>query len=153
MHRSTASNAVLFPCGAHSGSFWLSHEKTCYPAAADEEAAWSNFPERGVHRAPDRPVSSYSRVLSLGIRRVGGEAVRMINICLWPWKEPKQDLSRWFQSIIVVVVQSLSRVRVFATPWTTTRQASLFLTISQSLPKFMSIELVMSIESSQYQIH
>ena len=76
----------------------------------------------------------------------------MINICLWPWKEPKQDLSRWFQSIIVVV-QSLSRVRVSVTPWTTTRQASLFLTISQSLPKFMSVELVMSVESSQYQIH
>ena len=29
-------------------------------------------------------------------------------------------------------------------PWTTAHQASLFLTISQSLPKFMSIELVMS---------
>ena len=36
-------------------------------------------------------------------------------------------------------VQSLSRVRLFATPWTAARQASLSLTISWSLPKFMSI--------------
>ena len=40
----------------------------------------------------------------------------------------------------VVVVQSPSHVRLFATPWTATCQASLSLTISQRLPKFMSIE-------------
>ena len=43
----------------------------------------------------------------------------------------------------VVVVQSLSHVQPFVTPGTATHQASLFLTISQSLPKFMFIELVM----------
>ena len=41
-------------------------------------------------------------------------------------------------------VQSLSRVWLFATPWTTARQASLSITNSQSPPKPMSIELVMS---------
>ena len=40
-------------------------------------------------------------------------------------------------------VQSLSRVRLFATPWIAARQASLSLIISWSSPKFMSIELVM----------
>ena len=40
-------------------------------------------------------------------------------------------------------VQSLSRVRLFATPWTTTHQASLSITNSWSLPKLMSIESVM----------
>ena len=40
-------------------------------------------------------------------------------------------------------VQSLSCVRLFATPWTTASQASLFITNSQSLPKLMSIESVM----------
>ena len=40
-------------------------------------------------------------------------------------------------------VQSLSRVRLFATPWTAARQASLSITNSQSLPKLMSIESVM----------
>ena len=38
---------------------------------------------------------------------------------------------------------SLSRVRLFATPWTTARQASLSITNSRSLLKLISIELVM----------
>ena len=37
-------------------------------------------------------------------------------------------------------VQSLSRVRLFATPWTAARQASLSITNSQSLLKLMSIK-------------
>ena len=45
--------------------------------------------------------------------------------------------------IAVSVVQSLSRVRLFATPWTAACQASLSFTISWSLLKLMSIELVM----------
>ena len=40
-------------------------------------------------------------------------------------------------------VQSLSRVRLFAAPWITARQASLSITNSQSSPKLMSIESVM----------
>ena len=40
-------------------------------------------------------------------------------------------------------VQSLSRVQLFATPWTAARQASLFITNSRSLLKLMSIESVM----------
>ena len=40
-------------------------------------------------------------------------------------------------------VQSLSRVRLFATPWIEARQASLSITNSRSLPKLMSIESVM----------
>ena len=41
-----------------------------------------------------------------------------------------------------VVVPSLSHVRLFATPWTAARPASLSLTIFWSLPKFISIELL-----------
>ena len=40
-------------------------------------------------------------------------------------------------------VQLLSRVQLFATPWTTARQACLSITNSRSLPKLMSIESVM----------
>ena len=40
-------------------------------------------------------------------------------------------------------VQLFSHVRLFATPWIAARQASLSITISQSLLKFMSIESVM----------
>ena len=44
---------------------------------------------------------------------------------------------------IVVVVKSLSQLRLFATPWTAAWQASLSFTISWSLLKLMSIESVM----------
>ena len=40
-------------------------------------------------------------------------------------------------------VQSLSHVRLFGTPWTAERQASLSITKSWSLPKLMSIESLM----------
>ena len=40
-------------------------------------------------------------------------------------------------------VQSLSRVQLFASPWTTAHQASLSITNSWSLPKLMSIESAM----------
>ena len=42
-----------------------------------------------------------------------------------------------------IVVQSLSHVWYFVTPWTTAHQASLSFIISQSLLKLVSIELVM----------
>ena len=47
------------------------------------------------------------------------------------------------QSVQFSSVQSLSRVWLFATPWTAARQASLSITNSRSLLKLMSIELVM----------
>ena len=43
----------------------------------------------------------------------------------------------------VALVQSPSRVQLFVTPWTAAHQASLSVTISQSLLKLMSIESVM----------
>ena len=43
----------------------------------------------------------------------------------------------------MVVVQSLSHVRLFVTPWTAAHQASLSFTISQNLLKLMSIVTVM----------
>ena len=44
---------------------------------------------------------------------------------------------------ITTVVQSLSRVRLFATPWTAAHDASLSSTVSRSLLKLMSAESVM----------
>ena len=43
----------------------------------------------------------------------------------------------------VLVVQSLSPIRLFATPWTSAHQAFLSVTISWSFLKLMSIELMM----------
>ena len=48
-----------------------------------------------------------------------------------------------FRNYYISSVQSLSCVPLFATPWTSARQASLSITKSQSPPKLMSIKLVM----------
>ena len=48
----------------------------------------------------------------------------------------------WIDSCLIAVVQSLSCVWLFVTPWTAAYQASLFFTISLSLFKLMSIEPV-----------
>ena len=48
-----------------------------------------------------------------------------------------------FSRVHSLLLQSLSRVRFFVTPWTTARQAFLFITNPQSLLKLMSIELLM----------
>ena len=45
--------------------------------------------------------------------------------------------------IVFSSVQSLSRVRLFVTPWIAARQASLSITNSRSLLRLMSIKLVM----------
>ena len=44
--------------------------------------------------------------------------------------------------IVVVVVETLSCVQLFVTPWTAACQAPLSFTISQNLLKFMSVESV-----------
>ena len=48
-----------------------------------------------------------------------------------------------YMYIVVAVVHSLSRVQLFETLWTAAHQASLSFTVSQSLLRLMSIELVM----------
>jgi len=45
--------------------------------------------------------------------------------------------------LCVVVVQSLNHIQLFATPWTAAHQASLSFTVSRSLLKLVSIDLVM----------
>ena len=67
-----------------------------------------------------------------------------------PWKS-KYFLNMWeslkhpskVSSVQFSSFQSLSRVRLFATPWIAARQASLSITNSQSLPKSTSIESMM----------
>ena len=57
------------------------------------------------------------------------------------WME--KDICKQYISVQFSSVQSLSCVQLFATPWTTTRQASPSITNSRSPPKPMSIESVM----------
>ena len=53
------------------------------------------------------------------------------------------DAEKTFDKIQFRSVQSLSHVRLFATPWITACQASLCITNSQSSPNLMSIKSVM----------
>ena len=57
------------------------------------------------------------------------------------WKPRNKPRNIW--SVQFSLVQSLSRVWLFATPWITARQASLSITNSWSSLKVMSIELVL----------
>ena len=63
----------------------------------------------------------------------------------WAWVSCIADrfFTIWARSVLFSSVQSLSCIRLFATPWIEARQASLSITNSWSLPKLMSIESVM----------
>ena len=64
-----------------------------------------------------------------------GTKVYIVKVMFFPETVLKQDTFR--------SDQLFSRVRLFATPWTAARQASLSITNSQSLLKLMSLESVM----------
>ena len=61
------------------------------------------------------------------------------------WAKTVSSTSFWWTILgsVVAVVQSLSCVQIFVTPWTKACQAPLSSAVSQSLLKFMSIESVM----------
>ena len=72
-----------------------------------------------------------------------GESVYMMHIFWSKFCLPvciKYQCTYYASVIIVVVVQLLSHVQLFATPWTAACHTSLFFTISRSLLKLMSIE-------------
>ena len=50
-------------------------------------------------------------------------------------------------SYTTVIVQSLSCVQLFATPWTAARQASLFFTTSQSLVKLRASQVALGVKN------
>ena len=60
-----------------------------------------------------------------------------------PWGCKESDMTEQLSMYQFSSVQSLSRVQLFATPWTAARQAPLSVTNSWSLLKLMSIESVM----------
>ena len=66
-----------------------------------------------------------------------GKKLNKLSISDFSWTYQRTEV------IGKIVVQSLTRVRLFVTPWTAAHQASLSFTISQSLLKLKSIESVM----------
>ena len=61
----------------------------------------------------------------------------------YKWYKLRSEISLCISLSLSSLLLSLSRVRLFATPWTAAQQASPSFTISQSLLRLMSIELVM----------
>jgi len=59
----------------------------------------------------------------------------------WHWTNSRRQNFGWSRKFSSV--QSLSHIWLFATPWTTAHQASLFITNSWSLLRLMSIKSVM----------
>ena len=66
----------------------------------------------------------------------------VVNSCVTIIQVKLQDISSTQCLVFRVLIQLLSPVWLFATPWTAAHQAPLFSTISWSLLKFMSIESV-----------
>ena len=64
-------------------------------------------------------------------------------VCMEFTREVPGNILLKFYIPLFSSIQSLSRVRLFATPWTAARQASLSITNSRSLLKLMSIDSVM----------
>ena len=60
-----------------------------------------------------------------------------------PWSLKESDMTDWLRTNTISLVQSLSRVRIFATPWITACQASLSIINSRSSVRLTSIESVM----------
>ena len=71
------------------------------------------------------------------------EYARLVRSFDLTWEDLQILLSHCCIPEEISSVQSLSRVRLFATPWTAARQAFLSITNSRSSLKLMSIELVM----------
>ena len=73
---------------------------------------------------------------------------KVADMIIVKWLENFHHLLSWMEKSLYnnhyfIVVQSLSHVQLFVTPWTAAHQASLSFTISQSLLKSMAIESVM----------
>ena len=113
--------------------------------SSGEQRTWLEFRKdwEGTRSDHEGPVF-HAKVLDfnprIGHLIVGFPFFRLIG---WFWTDRLTSLHFGFLTHFVVV-QSLSRVRLFATPWTAACQASLSSTISQSLFKLMSILTISS---------
>ena len=75
--------------------------------------------------------------------RHGGRPHRQNVGHLGEQEAPGYGVLGFYVVVVLIVVQWLNHIWLFATPWTAVRQASLSMTISRSLLKLMSIESVM----------
>ena len=92
------------------------------------------------------------RLQSMGPRRVGHDWATSLSFSMetyksqscWWWELPILSTQFFYKpKTALSSVQSLSRVRLFVTPWIAAHQASLSITNFRSSLRFMSIESVM----------
>ena len=166
-------------CPRRARSFWPLGPELTWPRASNlcsHTAASASASQSCLERPGNtRPWGSTCTALALGMNRVGAQICggarggpssawakaicndsaipKQSRTCLQEfWRYSMQnDLSNYMMTFEFVVVQSLSHVWLFSTPWTVARQASLCFTISLSLLKLMSIESVMP--SNQLILH
>ena len=129
-----------------------------FPGSSDGKESSCNAGDLGLiprlGRSPGEGNATYSSILAWRIpwtEEPGG--------LYSPWGHKESDMTEWLifslscenelslyvcvNYIYIVVIQSLSHVQHFETPWTGARQTSLFFTISQSLLKLTSNVSVM----------
>ena len=89
------------------------------------------------HRSEAQGAAHKAPPASRSLHEVGENALTLA------WELASLTSLGWAHLFLFSSVQSLSRIRLFATPWTAVCQASLSITNCRSFLKLMSIELVM----------
>ena len=101
---------------------------------------YNHFPRREcAKKYEERVIWQFSTFVSRKQKSPGIQVIEIVGYNLLPFS-PHCLRAFWYDD---VVFHSLRPVSLFATPWTAACQASLSITISQSLFKLMSIESVM----------
>ena len=106
---------------------------------------WSELPCPSPGDLPDPGIEPGSPVLQVNSlpTEPTGKPNRLLNFVKYFSVSVEMIIFFSLYSIVVVIVQLLSHVWLFTTPWTIAHQASLSFTIPQSLLKLMPIESVM----------
>ena len=106
--------------------------------------SWSLVPSSW--QIDEEKMKEVTDFISLGSKiSVDGDYSQEIKRCLLL---ERKDMVNLVKVEVAQPVQLFSRVRLFTTPWTAARQASLSITNSRSPPKPMSIESVIAIQTS-----
>ena len=113
-----------------------------YSVTQDESLCAATMPGNG--QGPTRPAAVQSPLGCLGTSEQWGPGAPSSaepGLCASAWASALLEHTTSL-SVVGVVVQLLSCIWFFVTPWTAGRQASMSFTISQNLLKHMSIELM-----------
>ena len=106
---------------------------------------WSELPCPSPGDLPDPGIEPGSPVLQVNSlpTEPTGKPNRLLNFVKYFSVSVEMIIFFSLYSIVVVIVQLLSHVQLFVTPWTKACQASLSFTVSWNLLKLMSIESTM----------